>query len=400
MATRRAAGPREADNAIAGAMRSKAQLNGRRAALGEIGNKVTVRGKQPLVKNANAVVAKTTKPVTTKGTNVISKPKAVPVKVTVIESPLKESSPIPMDVSIKEEEELCQAFSDALSSVEDIDAEDGDNPQLCSEYVMEIYNYLKQLELQQSVRPKYLDGKDLNERMRAILVDWLVQVHSRFQLLQETLYMGIAIMDRFLQVQSVSRNNLQLVGVTALLVASKYEEMYTPEVGDFVYITDNAYSASQIREMEMIILRELNFDLGRPLPLHFLRRASKSCSADAEQHTLAKYLMELTLIDYDMVHFHPSEIAAAALCLAQKVLGQGSWGATQNHYTGYSEEDLSLIMKHMAKNVTKVNQNLTKHVAVRNKYANSKLMKISTIPQLMSPVITDLAASLANRTAS
>ncbi|DBA13466.1 TPA: hypothetical protein GDO54_018529 [Pyxicephalus adspersus] len=299
-----------------------------------------------------------------------------------------------MDVSMKEEEELCQAFSEALNHVEDIDAEDCGNPQLCSEYVMDIYNYLRQLEVQQSIRPKYLEGMEINERMRAILVDWLVQVSSRFQLLQETLYMGIAIMDRFLQVQPVSRGKLQLVGVTSLFVASKYEEMYSPEVADFVYITDNAYTASQIREMEMLILRELNFDLGRPLPLHFLRRASKSCSADAEQHTLAKYLMELTLVDYEMVHFPPSEIAASALCLAHKVLGVGSWAATQHYYTGYSEEDLTLCMKHMAKNVVKVNQNQTKHVAVRNKYASSKLMKISTIPQLMSPVIKEMAASL------
>ncbi|XP_056428428.1 G2/mitotic-specific cyclin-B2-like [Hyla sarda] len=392
MATRRAMISREADNAVAGAMGAKAQLNVRRAALGEIGNKVTVRGKQPAVKNSNAAV-KPTKPVT-KAANVTTKPKAVPVKVTVIEAPAKESSPVPMDVSMKEEEELCQAFSEAFNNVENIDAEDGGNPQLCSEYVMDIYNYLKQLELQQPIRQRYLDGKEVNGRMRAILVDWLVQVHSRFQLLQETLYLGVAIMDRFLQVQPISRGKLQLAGVTALLLASKYEEMYTPEVADFVYITDNAYTASQIREMEVLMLRELNFELGRPLPLHFLRRASKSCSADAEQHTLAKYLMELTLIDYDMVHFRPSELASAALCLAQKVLGQGSWGATQHHYTGCAEEDLSLIMSHMAKNVAKVNKNLTKHVAVRNKYASSKLMKISAIPQLMSPVITDLAASL------
>ncbi|KAG8575866.1 hypothetical protein GDO81_009691 [Engystomops pustulosus] len=396
MASRRAVeNSHEADNAITGAMRAKSQLNVKRAALGEIGNKVTVRGKQPAAKATDAAL-KTTKPATTKVANVNLKPKAVPVKVTVIEAPVKESSPVPMDVSMKEEEELCQAFSEALNSVEDIDAEDGENPQLCSEYVMDIYNYLKQLELQQSIKPRHLEGKEVNERMRAILVDWLVQVHSRFQLLQETLYMGIAIMDRFLQVQLVSRSKLQLVGVTALLLASKYEEMYTPEVADFVYITDNAYSASQIREMEILMLRELNFDLGRPLPLHFLRRASKCGSADAEQHTLAKYLMELSLMDYDMVHFRPSEIASAALCLAQKVLGQDSWGATQQHYTGYTEEDLCLVMKHMAKNVTKVNKNLTKHVAVRNKYASSKLMKISNIPQLMSPVITDLAASLAS----
>lgn len=267
MATRRAAIPREVDNAV-GVMRSKAQLNGRRAALGEIGNKVTVRGGKQPAKISNAT-SKTTKPVTTKVSNVSVKPKAVPV--TVIEAPpqVKETSPVPMDVSMKEEEELCQAFSEVLNNVEDIDAEDGGNPQLCSEYVMDIYNYLRELEIKQSIKQRYLEGMEVNERMRAILVDWLIQVNSRFQFLQETLYMGIAIMDRFLQVQPISRGKLQLVGVTSLLVASKYEEMYSPEVADFAYITDNAYTTSQIREMEMIILRELNFDLGRPLPLHF-----------------------------------------------------------------------------------------------------------------------------------
>ncbi|XP_073443058.1 G2/mitotic-specific cyclin-B2-like isoform X1 [Dendrobates tinctorius] len=393
MATRRAAVSRDVDNAIAGAMKSKAPSNlVPRAALGEIGNKVTVRGKQPSVKNSNAVM-KPSKPVT-KVPNFNLKPRPVAVKATVIEAPEKKSSPVLMDVSMRDEEELCQAFSDFMNGVEDIDAEDSGNPQLCSEYVMDIYNYLKELELKQPIKQRYLEGKEVNERMRAILVDWLVQVHSRFQLLQETLYMGIAVMDRFLQVQPITRGKLQLVGVTALLLASKYEEMYSPEISDFVYITDNAYTASQVREMEILMLRELDFDLGRPLPLHFLRRASKACSADAERHTLSKYLMELTLGDYDMVHFRPSEIASAALCLAQKVLDEGSWGATQQHYTGYLEEDLSHIMRHMAKNVTKVNKNMTKHVAVRNKYASSKLMKISTIPQLLSPVITDLAASL------
>lgn len=76
--------------------------------------------------------------------------------------------------------------------------------------------------------------------------------------------------------QEVSRSKLQLVGVTAMLVASKYEEMYAPEIADFVYITDNAYSKSDIRKMEILILKTLEFNLGRPLPLHFLRRNSKA----------------------------------------------------------------------------------------------------------------------------
>nr|XP_013812626.1 PREDICTED: E3 ubiquitin-protein ligase Arkadia isoform X2 [Apteryx mantelli mantelli] len=352
--------PRGIENAVNElSYKAKTQVTGKRAALEEIGNKVSTRGTH--VAKKTECFKPSIKP--TKGpskmTNIIAlpKPPAVVNQVSKETGVPKVLSPVPMDVSMQEED-LCQAFSDVLlNNIEDIDAEDWENPQLCSDYVKDIYLYLRQLELQQSVRPCYLDGKAINGRMRAILVDWLVQVHSRFQLLQETLYMCVAVMDRFLQSHPVPRKRLQLVGVTALLLASKYEEMFSPDVADFVYITDNAYTSDEVREMEIVILKELNFDLGRPLPLHFLRRASKAGEADAEQHTLAKYLMELTLVDYDMVHHHPSEIAAAALCLSQKILGHNKW-------------------------------------AIKNKYASSKLLMISTIPQLNCKIIKDLASSL------
>ncbi|KAG9489438.1 hypothetical protein GDO78_005419 [Eleutherodactylus coqui] len=296
-----------------------------------------------------------------------------------------------------DEDELCKAFSDILNNVENIDAEDADNPQLCSDYVNDVYAYLRELELKQFIRPKYLQGMEVNERMRAILIDWLMQVHSKFQLLQETLYMAVAILDRFLQVYPVQRNKLQLVGVSSLFVASKYEEMYYPEIVDFVFITDNTYSKADIREMERTILRKLNFDLGRPLPLHFLRRASRCCHAEAEHHLLAKYLMELSLMDYDMVHYLPSIIAAASLCLTQKVLNWGSWDATVQHYTGYTEETLLPVMQHIAKNVVKVNNHLTKLLYVKNKFASRKFYRISTIPQLNASHILQLAAPLLSK---
>ncbi|KAM4630297.1 G2/mitotic-specific cyclin-B2-like [Polymixia lowei] len=299
------------------------------------------------------------------------------------------------DVSMKEEE-LCQAFSDALLTVDDIDENDSDMPQLCSQYVKDIYAYLHVLEGQQMVRPKYMQGYEITERMRALLIDWLIQVHSRFQLLQETLYLTVAILDRFLQVQPVSRRKLQLVGVTAMLVASKYEEMYSPEVADFAYITDNAFTKAQILQMEQLVLHCLDFNLGRPLPLHFLRRASKAASSNVEKHTLAKYLMELTLIDYDMVHYRPSEIAAASLCLSQLLLDGLAWSATQQHYSTYTESHLQPIMKHIAKNVVIVNEGKTKFQAVKNKYSSSKLMRISLIPQLKSAVIKNMASPLLN----
>ncbi|KAF7212145.1 G2/mitotic-specific cyclin-B2 isoform X2 [Nothobranchius furzeri] len=359
----------------------------RRAALGELTN-FTGANRKP----HNAKKGASQKPAGSQEVKLAPDQAAV-VQIPAATEMLPSLTEEPADLK---EEKLCQAFSQVLLMVQDVDEEDGHLPQLCSEYVKDIYNYLHVLEVQQAVRANYMQGYDINERMRALLIDWLVQVHSRFQLLQETLYLTVAILDRFLQVQPVSRRKLQLVGVTSMLLACKYEEMYTPEVGDFAYITDNAFSRAQILDMEQLVLRGINFQLGRPLPLHFLRRASKVASTDLEKHTLAKYLMELTLLDYQLVHYRPSEIAAASLCLSQLLMDVLPWSPTQQHYSTYDEAHLKPIMQHIAKNVVMVNEGKTKFLAVKNKYSSSKLMKISLIPQLKSPVLKKMAAALIN----
>uniref|UniRef100_A0A6J0T059 G2/mitotic-specific cyclin-B1 n=1 Tax=Pogona vitticeps TaxID=103695 RepID=A0A6J0T059_9SAUR len=369
-----------------------------RTALGDIGNKACDLKPKDLAKKEilkPAVIDKVTtrkasRPVE-KTTEPVKEEKPVPEPVK-LESP----SPSPMETSgiAPAEDVLCQAFSDVLLEVKDVDTEDGCDPNLCSEYVKDIYNYLKVLEGQQSVRPNYLAGQEITGNMRAILIDWLVQVQMKFKLLQETMYMTVAIIDRFLQNNKVAKRMLQLVGVTAMFIASKYEEMFPPEIGDFAFVTDHTYTNLQIRQMEMKILRSLDFNLGRPLPLHFLRRASKIAEADIQQHTLAKYLMELSLVDYDMVHFPPSQIAAAAYCLATKVLDEGEWTPTLQHYMYYTESALVPVMQHMAKNVVMVNRGLTKHMTVKNKYASSKHAKISILPALNSAIIQDLAKPL------
>ena len=86
----------------------------------------------------------------------------------------------------------------------------------------------------------------INEKMRAILIDWLVEVHLKFQLMPETLYLTVNLIDRFLEKETIARNKLQLVGVTAMFIASKYEEIYAPECRDFVYISDKAYTRDEI----------------------------------------------------------------------------------------------------------------------------------------------------------
>ena len=122
----------------------------------------------------------------------------------------------------------------------------------------EICEHMIRTENEYLPTPGYMrTQEDINERMRGILIDWLLEVHLKFKLVPETLYLTVNLIDRYLELEPVKRDKLQLVGVTAMLIACKYEEIYAPEVNDFVYITDNAYSKKEIQDMEYIMLKKI-----------------------------------------------------------------------------------------------------------------------------------------------
>jgi cyclin B len=320
-----------------------------------------------------------------------------PVK-TLIPQKIKEQKEEPLRAQ-GTEAELEAAVDEVVDSAEtknDPLAMIGGSPQMVSEYVNEIYNYLRIVEEKQAIRKDHLAGASLNPKMRALLVDWLVGVNLQFHLLQETLYTTVAVMDRFLQVEakSIPRSQLQLVGAASMLVASKYEEIYPPQVRDFVHMCDNAYDEKKIRKMEMRVLATLGFDLGRPLPLHFLRRASKVGNVDTTTHALAKYIVELALGVYSLSHEAPSRLAAAALALALRILDPdndlvGVWSSALVHYTKYSVEDLSPLVPTLATALITAPEN--KLATVYTKYRNKKFSKISTIPELDNPVLKSIA---------
>merc|ERR1719381_397020 len=279
----------------------------------------------------------------------------------------------------------------------DIDAlEDQNNPQLCVEYASSIYAYLREVEEGLSIRKEFLSGGYVNGKMRAVLVDWLIEVHSQFKLLQETLFMTVYVIDKFLQTEgySVRRNKLQLVGVTAMFISSKVEEMYAPEINDFVYITDNAYTAGDIRQMELKILNTLGFNFSRPLPLHFLRRNSKAGDVDVQQHTLAKYLIEISLLEYDMVHIPPSLLASAALFLSLRLLDPSltlatTWSPNLQHYSTYNTQEIIPVVCKLAGVLAKRRE--SKLQAVHTKFNTKKFMRISQLDCLTGEVVLKLA---------
>lgn len=161
--------------------------------------------------------------------------------------------------------------------------------------------------------------------MRSVLMEWIVQVHQRFQLLPETLYLCVNCIDRFLTVKVVSLGKLQLVGATALFIAAKYEEINCPSISEVVFMVDGGYSSDEILKAERFMLSMLEFNLGAPGPLSFLRRISKADDYDLPTRTLAKYFIEVTIMDERFVGLPSSYIAAGAHCLSRYVLKKGDW---------------------------------------------------------------------------
>ncbi|KAK4791742.1 hypothetical protein SAY86_032155 [Trapa natans] len=190
----------------------------------------------------------------------------------------------------------------------------------------------------------YMDTQpEINAKMRMILLDWLIEVHRKFELMPETLYLAINIVDRFLFVKAVRKKELQLVGISAMLIASKYEEIWAPQVNDFVFISDNAYTSEQVLMMEKSILEKLGWYLTVPTPYVFLVRYIKaSLPSDTEMENMVLFIAELGLIHYPtVVSYCPSMIAASAVYAARCTLKKSPiWTETLRHHTGYNADQL------------------------------------------------------------
>ncbi|KAM3967543.1 cyclin B [Aphomia sociella] len=281
------------------------------------------------------------------------------------------------------------------NDIEDIDAKDNNSPLLMSIYIKDIYSYLTELEEKYPIEFDHLKKQTvITGKMRATLIDWLVEVQRQFSLVLETFHLTVGIIDRYLQVvPNVQRNQLQLVGITAMFIASKYEEIYAPDVGDFVYVTDNAYSKSDVFKCERDIMSKLGFCLARPIPLSFLRRFVKAAHGTSKNHHLAKYFVDLCLVEYSMAHYKPSELAAAAICLSLYLLSSKKidevWTPTLFYYSTYSLKHIDPIIRKISKIVLNVEN--SKYKAVYNKYLDTTLAKVSNLPQLRGEAIYELA---------
>jgi cyclin B len=265
-----------------------------------------------------------------------------------------------------------------LRPSDDIDARDVDNPLLCTAMVNEMYEHFGQLERKMMINPEYMTTHQyINEKMRTILIDWLVEVHLKFKMVPETLYLAVNIIDRFLEKKQVKRSKLQLVGVSALLLSAKYEEIYPPELRDLVYITDRAYTKHEIVETESEIVKLLDFNLTVPTIHSFLCRFLKAAHADRTMVQLSCYLAERCLQEMSIVKWLPSQIAASAVLIARKSLKRHPWSPTLVKYTKYDEVDIVGCVKQMEKLIC---DNTAQQQAVFRKYSSTKFGGVAKLP--------------------
>lgn len=243
----------------------------------------------------------------------------------------------------------------------------------------DIYTTLLEEELQNRVRYGYMkDQSDVNEQMRAILVDWLIDVHTKFALGTETLFLTVSLIDRYLSKTRILRSKLQLVGVTALMIACKYDEIMTPHIKDFVYITDNAYSKEEVFEMENSILLTLNYEIVIPSSLSFFDIITLNYHFNKEQIALAKYLMEIFLIDYRMTKYLPSLIACSAAYIVMKFYGMENY---QEIYGYWNTNNNSALLKDCAREICFLVDNIDKSnlKAIKTKYASDEHYRVSSV---------------------
>ncbi|XP_044475098.1 putative cyclin-A3-1 [Mangifera indica] len=280
------------------------------------------------------------------------------------------------------------AKNDDVEGKVDVDAK-SDDPQMCGPNVSDIYKYLHNMEVDPKRRPlpDYMEKvqKDIDANMRGILVNWLVEVAEEYKLVPDTLYLTISYIDRFLSLNVLNKQRLQLLGVSSMLIASKYEQISPRNVADFCSIRDITYTKDEVVKMEADVLKALKFELGNPTIKTFLRRFTRVAQEDYKASNLQLefviyYLAELSLLDYACVKFLPSLVAASVVFLALFIIRpkRHPWSSTLQQSTGYKPPDIKecVLLIHDLY-LSRRGGSLQ---AVREKYKQHKFKCVTTMP--------------------
>ena len=266
------------------------------------------------------------------------------------------------------------------------------NPQIPKEYINIIYyNLLKEenIGIEPCVKYNYMTQQsEVTERMRGILIDWLIEVHYKFGFTDETLYMTVSIIDRYLSSNQITKKNFQLLGITALLISCKHEEIDLPKINDFTYITNNAYEKEEVIKMENDILKFLKFNLLCPSPIKFFEYLSLHFKFDNKMVMMGKYLMESFLLDIKNIKYKASIIACACCYIVMKFFKCKNYKDVydekfynleieSNNNIKYNENDIKDCAKDICLLIDRIHKN--KFFGCKKKFSDEKHEKVAIL---------------------
>ena len=260
-----------------------------------------------------------------------------------------------------------------------------DNISYAGEYLEEIYMNLLLEENQSTIKPKYgymANQPEINEIMRAILIDWIIDVHLRFNLRQDTLFMTIWLIDTYLSFAFIQRDKLQLLGITCLLISGKSHEIYYPQHNKLLEMTDNAYIKEEMLTMENEILKKLNFFIVCPNPIDFYNILSKMFNFEKKQYYLGNYFIEAALVNYPILKYSSSVIASSCAYLVMKYYKIDGYQILYNNFI-VNEKCPEDVIKDAAKEIYFLVDNLSKSKfkSVKKKFSLTQFENVSEILQ-------------------
>lgn len=247
---------------------------------------------------------------------------------------------------------------------------------ILEEYRPSIASYLLQKDTDNPIKKDYMATQsDINSKMRAILVDWLTDVHSKFELLPQTLFNCVALMDRYLAITEIKRSKLQLIGVACLMIVSKIEEVYTPMVKDYIAVCDSAYTPKELLAMEGEILAVLSFNVLCPTSFTFLCNFNTQLQLEDKLFYYAQFLLETSMLELTPLKHSNAFLAAAAIFFTNKLFKKEGWPEAYETATGVSEAQLRGAAKDLFLCLQKGEKGDLK--AVSRKFSESMYLEVS-----------------------
>ena len=218
----------------------------------------------------------------------------------------------------------------------------------------------------------------INDKMRAILVDWLIDVHFRFNMKKKTLFNCVFIIDAFLSKNTIERKDFQLLGMAALLIACKQTEIMYPSLPSFLALSDFSYSLKELTDMERKVTKILDFDILVPTAEEFFGINAEYFEFAEKQRFFGEYFLDASLIDYNLLKYKQSTIAVACGYIVMKFFKlNGVKLIFENTYNDVKKKDI----KNCARDLCFLVKNLSNSSleATKNKYLSDKCMKVAEL---------------------